>query len=60
MQSDAGKRRSNTPLYLAALIGLAVYAVGTYAVVEVAGGTDVSSGHGNTPNAVVPGPPADR
>ena len=52
--------KSNVPLYVAALLGLTVYAVGTYVVVEVAGGTEVSSTDSNTPNGVVPGPPAAR
>ena len=52
--------KSNAPLYVAALLGLTLYAVGTYVVVEVAGGTEVSSTDSNTPNGVVPGPPAAR
>ena len=60
MDSKRREGKSNVPLYITTVLGLLIYAVGTYAVVEVAGGTDVSSEHGNTPNAVAPGPPADK
>lgn len=50
-------RKSNVPLYLATLLGLAVYAGGTYAVVQAAGGTEIRPEESNTPNHVVPGPP---
>lgn len=49
--------KSNVPKIILTVVGLAIYAVGTYAVVEVAGGTHVSSADSNTPNATIPGPP---
>ena len=52
--------KSNLMPIVAAILGLAVYAVGTYAVVEVAGGTKISPEESNTPNGVTPGPPAFR
>lgn len=54
------KSKSDTPKIILTVVGLAIYAVGTYVVVQVAGGTEVSSHYGNTPNATVPGPPADK
>ena len=54
------KSASDTPKIILTVVGLAIYAAGTYAVVEAAGGTDVSGAHGNTPNATVPGPPASK
>ena len=54
------KSTSDAPKILLTVLGLAIYAVGTYAVVEAAGGTEVSSHYGNTPNATVPGPPAQK
>lgn len=51
----AGK--SNIPMFVASILGLVVYTVGTYVVVEVAGGTAVSSTDSNTPNGVTQGPP---
>lgn len=51
------ERKSNVPMIVLTVAGLAFYAVGTYVVVEVAGGTHVSSADSNTPNATVPGPP---
>lgn len=56
----AMKSASDTPKIILTVVGLAIYAAGTYAVVEAAGGTDVSGAHGNTPNATVPGPPASK
>lgn len=50
--------KSNHKAIAASIIGLVIYAVGTYVVVEVAGGTHLSSNDSNTPNATVPGPPA--
>ncbi|MCU1594648.1 MAG: hypothetical protein JWO12_2040 [Frankiales bacterium] len=58
MAGTAAKSKSNVPMYVATIIGLAVYAVGTYAVVQTAGGTDVTSTDSNTPNGVTVGPPA--
>ena len=40
------------------LIVVALFGGVTYAVVRAAGGADVSPSYSNTPNAVVPGPPA--
>ena len=51
------ERKSNVPKIVLTVAGLAFYAIGTYVVVEVAGGTHVSSADSNTPNATVPGPP---
>jgi hypothetical protein len=51
------KRRSNVPMYVLALVGLAIYGATTYVVTDVAGGTGVHSDDSNTPNAVVSGPP---
>lgn len=50
--------KSNLVPVLATFLGLAVFAGGTYAVVEAAGGTTVSPSYSNTPNGVTPGPPA--
>ncbi|MCW2599753.1 MAG: hypothetical protein JWM02_1582 [Frankiales bacterium] len=50
--------KSNLMPIVASIAGLAIYAVGTYVVVEAAGGTQVSSDYSNTPNGTVPGPPA--
>lgn len=49
--------KSNVPLYVGTILGLALYAGGTYVVTEVAGGTEVTETESNTPNGVVPGPP---
>jgi hypothetical protein len=51
------ERRSNVPTVIAAVVGTVVFAVSTYIVVEVAGGTKVESSDSNTPNGVTPGPP---
>ena len=56
--SGAPKSKSNAPLIVGTLVSLAAFSVVTFAVVEQAGGTDVSPDYSNTPNAVVPGPPA--
>jgi hypothetical protein len=50
--------KSNVPVYVLSLVGLAVYAGGTYVVVDQAGGVGVHSEDSNTPNGVMPGPPA--
>ena len=42
------------------LLVLALFCVATFMIVKAAGGTDVSPSYSNTPNAVVPGPPAFR
>lgn len=44
-------------MVIAALLSTVVFAVGTYYVVEVAGGTKVEADYSNTPNGVTPGPP---
>ena len=51
------KSKSNVPMIVMTLLGLAIYATGTYIVVDQAGGVGVHSDDSNTPNAVVPGPP---
>lgn len=50
-------RKSNVPVIVGAVLGTLVFAVSTYVVVEVAGGTDLSPSYSNTPNGVHPGPP---
>jgi hypothetical protein len=55
MQST--KPKSNAPKWVAAIVGLAVYTVGTYVVVEVAGGTKIEPSESNTPNGVTQAPP---
>jgi hypothetical protein len=50
--------KSNVPLYVMTAVGLAIYAATTWIVVDNAGGVGVHSDDSNTPNAVVPGPPA--
>lgn len=57
MTGTAAKSKSNVPLYLATIIGMLIYAVGTYVAVEAAGGTEVTSTDSNTPNGVTVGPP---
>jgi hypothetical protein len=52
------QRTSLVPLIVGAIVGTAVFCLTTYLVVEQAGGTKVESDYSNTPNAVVPGPPA--
>ena len=52
------KQKSNVPLIVMTAVGLAIYAAATYVVVDQAGGVGVHSDDSNTPNAVVPGPPA--
>lgn len=41
-----------------ALLALALFSVVVYVVVSISGGVGVSPDYSNTPNAVVPGPPA--
>lgn len=53
----ASNSRSNAGTILLAVVALLMVGFVTFAVVKVAGGTDVSPGYSNTPNAVVPGPP---
>jgi hypothetical protein len=55
--ASAAKKKSNIPMFVLAAIGLAVYGVGTYVIVEVAGGTGIHSDYSNTPNGVTPGAP---
>ncbi len=52
------KKKSDAPMIIGALVGIAVYAAATYVVVEVAGGTEVQTGDSNTPNGVTVGPPS--
>lgn len=52
------ERKSNVPMYVLTIVGLAFYAAATYVVVDQAGGVGVHADDSNTPNAVVPGPPA--
>ncbi len=48
---------SNVRVIVGALVGVAVYCVSTYLVVEQAGGTKVEADYSNTPNGVTPGAP---
>ena len=43
--------------WVIAVVGVIVYSVATWAVVEKAGGTKVEPGYSNTPNAVTSAPP---
>ena len=52
------QKKSIVPLIVGAVVGTAVFCVSSYLVVDAAGGTKVESDYSNTPNAVVPGPPA--
>jgi hypothetical protein len=52
------QRTSLIPAIVGLLVGTAVFCVTTFVVVDQAGGTKVESDYSNTPNAVVPGPPA--
>ncbi len=52
------QRKSLVPFVVATIVGTAVFCVGTYVVTEMAGGTKLESDYSNTPNGVVPGPPA--
>lgn len=58
MEREKTGQKSNVPLYVATLLGLAIYGAGTYVVTEIAGGTGVHADYSNTPNGVVEGPPA--
>lgn len=51
-------RRSNALTMALTVFALALFAVVTFAVIKAAGGTELSPDYSNTPNAVVPGPPA--
>ena len=51
------ERKSNVPMIVMSVVGTLAFAIGTYAVVEAAGGTEFDPGYSNTPNATVPGPP---
>jgi hypothetical protein len=57
MASAAAKKKSNLPMFVVAALGLALYGVGTYVVVEVAGGTGIHADYSNTPNGVTAGAP---
>lgn len=50
--------KSPVPTVILAVIGLLIYGVGTYVVVETAGGTGIHSDYSVTPNGVTAGPPA--
>lgn len=52
------ERKSNVPMYVMTFVSLAIFAATTYVVVDQAGGVGVRPEDSNTPNAVVPGPPA--
>ena len=54
----ASKSKSNIPMYVLTLVGLVIYAATTWVVVDHAGGVGVHANDSNTPNGVVPGPPA--
>lgn len=54
------ERTRNAGTILLTLLLVALFAVATFLVVKAAGGTEVSADYSNTPNAVVPGPPAFR
>ena len=54
------ERKSNVPMYVMTLVGLAIFAATTYVVVDQAGGVGVHADDSNTPNAVVSGPPVGR
>ena len=49
--------KSNTGVILAVVLGVVVYAVGTYVAVEAAGGTKIEPSYSDTPNGVTVGPP---
>ncbi|MGZ6793189.1 MAG: hypothetical protein ACXVFV_09570 [Mycobacteriales bacterium] len=49
--------KSNLVPFVVTFLGLAIFAGGTYAVVEAAGGTKVDPAYSNTPNGVTPGAP---
>ena len=56
--ASSTKSKSNLSTYIAALMGLAIYAGGTYVVVDLAGGAAVETNDSNTPNGVTVGPPS--
>ena len=47
-----------TKAWVTAVLGVVVYSVGVWAVVEQAGGTKIEPDYSNTPNAVTSAPPA--
>ncbi len=49
--------KGNTGVILAAVLGIVVYAVGTFVAVEAAGGTKIEPTYSNTPNGVTVGAP---
>ena len=51
-------RKSSAPMIVGAVLGTLLFAAATYVVVDVAGGTEVEADYSNTPNGVVPSPPA--
>ncbi len=54
---SARENKSNAKLVIGALVGIAIFGVSTYVVVDQAGGTKVEPGYSNTPNGVTPGAP---
>lgn len=52
------KNKSDAPKWIAAILGMAIYTVGTYIVVDIAGGTKIEPSYSNTPNGVTKAPPA--
>jgi hypothetical protein len=58
MASTTQGSSSLTKAWIAAVLGVGVYAVATWAVTEAAGGTKIEPGYSNTPNAVTSAPPA--
>jgi hypothetical protein len=51
------ERKSNVPMIVVSVVSTFAFAIGTYVVVEAAGGTKIEPGYSNTPNATIPGPP---
>jgi hypothetical protein len=57
MASTTQSSGSLTKASIAAVIGVAIYSVATWAVTEAAGGTKIEPSYSNTPNAVTSAPP---
>lgn len=55
--ASSTERKSSAPMIVGAVLGTLLFAGATYAVVDVAGGTDVSPDYSNTPNGVTPSAP---
>jgi hypothetical protein len=56
--SKTNKKKSDAPMIIGAVLGIAVFATVTYVAVDVAGGTSVETNDSNTPNGVTVGPPS--